>query len=458
LIENDVMSNGPLRKSLRNPRYFEDGKGCLVVLSGSHTWANMQDLMVDGVPEFDFSGFLHMLKQHGHNFTRMWQFGHFHMCAWTYDEVCIEPQPYERIGEEIALDGRPQFDLDRWNEAYFARLRDRVIRLGEIGVYVSIMFYDGWCQKHSVPLADCWKGHPFHPANNLNGIDGGNADNSRARLNNLNNFSVLERQKAFIRKCIDTVNDLDNVLYEMINETDETDEAFQWQFHMIEYVKQYEVLKPKRHPVGMTANIGTMFNPILFDSGADWISPGLGPEREYECNPPEADGCKVIIVDTDHLWGHGGNYAWLWKTFMRGMQPIFMDPWGPLPGMPLTDNYDVGDLNRRDYPDWQPIRENMGHILAFTKRLDMSRMVPHKSLTSTGYCLAELGKEYLVFLPADLRQVWIDLRAVTGKCNCEWFDPLHGTTMQGKTVMGGSIIRQDNPFTEAAVLYLKASS
>jgi len=37
---------------------------------------------------------------------------------------------------------------------------------------------------------------------------------------------------------IDTVNDLDNVLYEISNESDGNSEA--WQYHMINFVKSYE--------------------------------------------------------------------------------------------------------------------------------------------------------------------------------------------------------------------------
>ncbi|UCC17485.1 MAG: aldo/keto reductase, partial [Dehalococcoidales bacterium] len=49
-------------------------------------------------------------------------------------------------------------------------------------------------------------------------------------------------------------------------------------------------------------------------------------EGGYRDNPPFADGKKVILSDTDHLWGIGGDVAWAWKTFLRGMNPLFMDP------------------------------------------------------------------------------------------------------------------------------------
>jgi hypothetical protein len=35
----------------------------------------------------------------------------------------------------------------------------------------------------------------------------------------------------------------------------------------------------------------------------------------------------VILSDTDHLWCIGGNHSWVWKSFLRGLHPIFMDPY-----------------------------------------------------------------------------------------------------------------------------------
>ena len=48
---------------------------------------------------------------------------------------------------------------------------------------------------------------------------------------------------------------------------------------------------------------------------------------DYRHNPPTADGRKVILTDTDHLWGIGGDVPWVWKSFLRGLNPLFMDPY-----------------------------------------------------------------------------------------------------------------------------------
>lgn len=47
-----------------------------------------------------------------------------------------------------------------------------------------------------------------------------------------------------------TVNDLDNVFYEISNENHPP--STQWQYHMIRLIHDYERSKAKQHPVGMT--------------------------------------------------------------------------------------------------------------------------------------------------------------------------------------------------------------
>jgi len=48
--------------------------------------------------------------------------------------------------------------------------------------------------------------------------------------------AVTAIQEAYIKKVIETVNDLDNVLYEIANETGEF--STQWQYHMINFIKK----------------------------------------------------------------------------------------------------------------------------------------------------------------------------------------------------------------------------
>ena len=64
---------GPLRACPENPRYFADGSGRAVYLTGSHNWSNFKDMgETDPPAPFDFAAYLDFLVAHNHNFFRLW--------------------------------------------------------------------------------------------------------------------------------------------------------------------------------------------------------------------------------------------------------------------------------------------------------------------------------------------------------------------------------------------------
>ncbi|UCD51730.1 MAG: hypothetical protein JSW27_03685, partial [Phycisphaerales bacterium] len=122
-------AKGPPRVHPRNPRYFTDGSGKAIFLTGSHTWANFQERGVEGeTPDFDYQRYLDFMAGHGHNFVRMWRWEQAQGMQFVPASTLIRyaPMAYERTGASQALDGRPKFDLTRFNQAYFDRLRQRV--------------------------------------------------------------------------------------------------------------------------------------------------------------------------------------------------------------------------------------------------------------------------------------------------------------------------------------------
>lgn len=446
---------GPLRVSPINPRYFTDDAGRAIYLTGSHTWANLVEIKGEGDPDFDYDQWLDFVVTHNHNFFRLWTWDHPEMGPWTEERITFDPMPHPRTGPGLALDGKPRFDLSRFNEAYFDRLRSRVMQAGERGIYVSVMLFEGWCIKSSYSKSDAWPSHPYNVHNNINGVNGDPDGDGKADVYTLDVPEVVEYQKAYVRKVIDTVNDLDNVLFEIINEIPAGERGVRWHYHMIDYVHEYEKTKPKQHPVGMTAEGGREHNPLLFASPADWISPGHGPEKEYRYNPPDTGGSKVVLADTDHLWGHGGTYQWAWKCFLRGLNPIFMDPWCPVPGQTRA-GYASMTLNQRDYPDWGLLRVNMGYTRRYAERLDLHVAVPQGELASSGYCLAIPGEAYLVYVPDDA-QVTVDLSAAEGQLAVEWFSPRSGTTTYTVPVEGGGTRHFTSPVGMDVVLYVHRS-
>lgn len=324
----------PLRIHPDNPRYFMDGDGRAVYLTGSHHW----DVLVDNAerPPFDFEGYLGRLTAWGHNFIRLWA-----QEAWLHE---VRPTPWPRTGPGRALDGGLRFDLSRFDPVYFDRLRQRAARAGERGFYVAVMLFNGW-SIHDNGEGNPWFRHPFNRLNNVNGIDGDpDARGEGFDVHTLRLPAITRLQEAYARKVVDTVGDLDHVLWEISNES--PGESRDWQYHLIRHLKALS-----RHPVGMTACFPRGRNEDLFRSPADWISPNR--KGGYLKDPPPADGSKVVLLDTDHLWGIGGNADWIWKSFLRGYHPIYMDP--------LDDD-----------PVREAARRAMGETLRLAKQADLA--------------------------------------------------------------------------------------
>jgi hypothetical protein len=459
-----VAIAGPLVVSRANPRYFtvasdNDADQQAVYLTGSHIWHNFHDGMGPGSDcddttyILDFDEYIQFLKEHDHNFIRLWRWEQFKsQAAGSSFHLCMTPQPWARTGPGKAKDGKPKFDLESFDQSYFDRLRERVIAAGEEGIYVGVMFFDGWA-LHLSPAPDNIEGHPFHAANNINGVS----------INSIVDYQVLPLyprvqayQEAFIRKVVDTVQDLPNVLYEVANESSgggSVDEQFaealglgdppdwgdstQWQYWVINVVKQYEErMNYDKHPIGMTMQFPvpeqTKVNDPLYNSPADWISPGYdeeifangghpmapgSPPSHWFDNPPVSGGKKIIITDTDHYAPGQGDALWAWKSFLRGHYPILMD-FGLIAGVNPPDPSSRSP-GVPPYAAFEAARYAMGDTLSYAQKMNLIKMEPSTDLSSTGFVLANPGEEYLILQPEAADSFSVFLKA--GTYAVEWF-------------------------------------
>jgi hypothetical protein len=454
LLAQSSPATGPLRVHPTNPRYFADPTGRAVYLAGSHTWYNMQD---GDTSPFNYASYLGLLQANKHNFIRLWISespqadaglipapGFIGGSPW-YQRA--SPLPYARTGPGSAADGLPKFSLSQFNEAYFDRLRSRVIAARDRGMYVGIMLFNFqtvWNALDNLRNRNVWRYHPYNINNNVSGVNGDpNGDGNGEETHKLQVAAVTQAQEAYVRKVIDTVNDLDNVMYEVSNGDTLGDPA--WQFHMINVIKNYEAGKPEQHLVGMTG-AEQISNSLLLTNPGEWTSFAAttynSPSDPYSANPPASDGTRISILDTDHL-GYSlfqndptFTRAWIWKSFTRGHHPILME-----------------DIT--EFPGFAAGRSTLGHTRSYASRMNLAGMTPLNALSSTSYCLASAGQEYLVYQPGS-GSFTVDV--VGGAYAYEWFNPVTGNVAGTGTVgaVGGDQSFTP-PFSGPAVLYLKAS-
>jgi len=428
-----------------------DPSGKAIYLTGSHVWNNLQD--GNGVA-FNFTNYLNLLKSNNQNFIRLWvsetplaDVGLNPAPGWNGASPWYQsasPLPYARTGTGTAADSKAKFDVNQWNQTYFDRLRARVVAARDQGIYVGIMLFNSWSSVNHAdhyPGRNVWRYHPFHPNNNTSGISGdpnGNGDGEETHA--LQVAAVTLIQDTYVRKVIDTVNDLDNVIYEISSGDSSEDPS--WQYHMINVIKDYEGGKPKQHPVGMTSGS----NGVLLSQPGNWMSvTGNGydnPADPYASNPPTADGTRVSLLDTDQI-GYSifrddaaFSRAWVWKSFLRGHHALMMEDLGSNPG-------------------WISGRAAMGHTRTYGNRMNLGSMTPQSNLSSTGYCLAHIGNEYLVYQGGNGA---FSVNLAGNSYAYEWFNPNTGAVAPTGTVgASGGNQTFTPPFQGPAVLYLKVS-
>jgi len=439
-------SDGVLRRHPANPRYVTDDSGTAIFLTGSHTWWNVQkdpDSPVAVPTSQSFSNYLDWMQSHGHNFTRLW-------VGLSY--LGCEPYPWSRTGPGTAHDDGPKFDMTSMNESYFDVVRERVLQVQGRGMYCSVMFFGSHNRMKSNFPGTAW-----HPENNVNPELASAFDPDDGYSFFTTDAVAREIQRQLVRTFIDELNDVDNMMWEIINEPGGTAAAVAWHKDMVEYAKSYEATKPKQHLVGMTGGWG--LGTEMLTGVADWISPDwdaystTGP-GDYHQGGPAAYSDKVVINDTDHLWGYSDlvdvedHRKWVWKTLCRGNHPIYMDPYDA--NQPDHDNH--GEVN----PGFDPPRKAMGYALVYAHKVDLAAALPDETVASTGYCLAEPGMTYLVYQPGS-GAFTVDLQP--GEYDYEWFDPTTGTVAgTGSLRAPGGDRSFTPPFGGDAVLHLSSSA
>ena len=151
----------------------------------------------------------------------------------------------------------------------------------------------------------------------------------------------------------------------------------------------------------------------------------------------------MILSDTDHFDPRSRTQAWVWKTFLRGHNPILMDD------------------PRNSDSTREAARTAMGHTLTFANRLDLASMVPREDLASSGYCLANNGIAYRLYggFTGFLGLTFTgDLSAASGRLAVERCDPSTGATIAAGTVEGEERLTFRVPFLGDAVLYIFEST
>jgi hypothetical protein len=199
----------PLALHPDNPHYFRfRGQPAVLLTSGEHYGAVLNR-------DFDYLPYLDELRARGFNLTRTFS-GVYREVPGSFGIIdnTLAPTaerwlcPWARSTEPGAGDGGRRFDLEKWDPAYFDRLKDFVGQAGRRGIVVELVLF---CTIYDEKL---WGISPMKPANNRQGI----GPAGRLEVYTGRDRPLLAVQELLVRKIATELRDFDNVYYEVCNE------------------------------------------------------------------------------------------------------------------------------------------------------------------------------------------------------------------------------------------------
>ena len=113
--------------------------------------------------------------------------------------------PWKRTGPGDTAFGGPRFDLDQLDERCFDQLTQQLKLINERGIVPVV----GIFSEHALDHPLHWRGHPFHPENNINDLGLPARD---ALPEFFENGKALAYQEAYVRKLLESLDGVHFIL------------------------------------------------------------------------------------------------------------------------------------------------------------------------------------------------------------------------------------------------------
>lgn len=229
----------PIALHLDNPHYFLwRGKPTVLITSGEHYGAVLN-------LDFDYVKYLDTLARDGLNLTRTFTGAAYvePRGAFGIARNTLAPAPgrficpWARSDQPGYAGGGNRFDLNRWDEAYFNRLRDFVAQASRRGIVVEVNLFCPFYEEAQ------WLLSPFCTNNNVNGL----GKLKRTEVYTLDKSGpLLTVQERFVREMVHALAEFDNVYYELCNEPYFGGVTLAWQRHMAALIQQAQRDRPRK--------------------------------------------------------------------------------------------------------------------------------------------------------------------------------------------------------------------
>ena len=437
-----VADEKPLVLHPENPHYFLfRGKPTLLITSAEHYGAVLNR-------DFDFIKYLDELHAHQFNLTRVFSGVYCEdSSAFNITRNTLAPEqgkflsPWTRSNTPGYAGGGNLFDLAKWNDAFFERLKTFLREAGQRGIVVEFNLF---CPFYNDSM---WKLSPMNAANNVNGIGKIALD---APYNRDKNGPLQAIQETLTRKFVTELNGFDNLYYEICNEPYFGGVTDDWQRRIIDVIVETEKSLRNRHLISLNIANGTMkiANP----------HPAVSIFNFHYASPPTAvtDNFGLDKVIGENETGFKGT----------GDTHYRMEAWEfLLAGGGLYNNLDYSfAVGHEDgtfaYPEKTPgggnvgFRKQIGFLKAFLGGFEFARMKPDTEVVKGGLngdgkarVLSEPGRQYAAYFFGG-HGAKPSLALPAGQYQVDWFRPTTGEKVKSEvvTATGPPIAISSPPF------------
>ena len=302
LLSSCRNENTPLSLHPDNPHYFLfRGKPGILIGSTEHYGAVMN-------LDFEYVKYLDEISDKGLNITR------------TFSGIYVEPEgafgiakntlapangrficPWARCNVPGYPGGGNKFDLTKWDESYFIRLKDFISEAGKRNIVVELDLFSNFYDTIQ------WKLSPLYYGNNINNLE---PIPDHKEVLSLRHPQLLKIQEEMVRKIIAECNGFDNLYYEVCNEPyfGDLQALDSWEDHMTGIIATAENGLPNKHLISQNIQNGSFKvenpHPAVSIFNFHYAKPPVTVEMNYGMNKPIGDnetGFRGIAVSYTHL-------------------------------------------------------------------------------------------------------------------------------------------------------------
>lgn len=329
--------------------------------------------------------------------------------------------------------GKYKYDLDKWDDEYFKRLKDFVSQASIRDIIVEIAFFNGMYE-------DRWMMQALYHTNNLQAIGNGDFE----LFTTMTDQKLADYQMKYVKKIATELSGFDNIIYDISDEPEmQHKKSYDWNSAMLDALISVD---HNRHLCGETANSASP--DFTGDKRTSWIPTEYISPMETTLDKDYIDNKPIVDVETAYYsYWYGANpvaesRAESWYGMLGGLAGFIQ----------LNSDFSTFNPSAKGTSTQDTILPQKRVLMNFMNSLDFIRMEKFTGFSISDTLvlargIAEPGRQYALYLVHGSRkwEEWpqgptasrlnvemnwftdsVSLEVAPGKYRIEWINPATG--------------------------------